>query len=197
MEEPKNNSGTLYVISGPSGSGKSSLCRLAIPQTSARLSISATTRPRSDGEVDGKDYHFLSREEFEKKIKANDFLEHAQVFGNYYGTPAKDVEEMLTQGQAVILEIDIQGATQVFKNHPDAIGILILPPSAEELEKRLRRRGRDDEAAITRRLQKSQWEIEQARENEHYKHFIVNEQLEEAVKKLVKLIEKNELSLGD
>jgi guanylate kinase len=191
MDEP-NSTGKLYVISGPSGSGKSTLCRLAIPQTSAQLSVSATTRSRSDGEVDGKDYHFLSREDFEKKIQDNKFLEYAQVFGNYYGTPAREVKQMLTQGQTVVLEIDVQGATEVFKNHPEAIGILILPPSREELEKRLRRRGREDESAIGCRLRKAQWEIEQAQKNDHYKHCVVNDQLEEAINKLVTLIGKKE-----
>ena len=188
MDEQKKYSGKLFVISGPSGSGKSSLCRLAIPQTSVRLSVSATTRYRSNGEVDGKEYHFLTREEFEKKIQAQEFLEYAEVFGNYYGTPARDVEKWLEQGQNVVLEIDVQGALQVFKNHPDAIGIFILPPNAEELEKRLRCRGREDEQIIQKRLQKAQWEIEQAHDCPQYTHKVVNDRLDEAVKQLVKIL---------
>lgn len=192
MSDAGQTTGKLYVISGPSGSGKSTLCRMAVPQTAARLSVSATTRAKSDKEIDGTDYFFLSREAFEEKIRANEFLEYADVFDNYYGTPSQAVERMQAQGQSVILEIDVQGATQVFKNRPDTIGIFILPPSSDELKNRLQRRGRDDESAIHRRLKKAQWEIDEAKKDGHYKYYIVNDQLEEAVEELVQILGQDE-----
>jgi guanylate kinase len=180
--------GRLFVVSGPSGSGKSTLCRAAVARTQARLSISATTRPRGKDEVEGKDYYFLSEKEFTAKVKAGDFLEHARVFDHYYGTPAGPVKQMLAAGETVVLEIDVQGAAQVFKNMPEAIGILILPPDMEELCGRLCRRGRDDESTINKRLSKAQWEIEQARAHGQYRHTIVNDDLNEAIAELAQWI---------
>ncbi|MBN2377317.1 MAG: guanylate kinase [Sedimentisphaerales bacterium] len=183
-----DNVGRLFVISGPSGSGKSTLTRAAIKRTGAYLSVSATTRQAGANEQDGKDYFFLTNEEFEKKIQEDQFLEYARVFDHYYGTPAENVKEKLAQGRTVLLEIDVQGAVQVFEKFPDAIGILVLPPDSVELRGRLENRKRDKSEVIEKRLKKAQWEIEQARSGGRYKHTIVNDDLHEAIEKLVNLI---------
>ena len=181
--------GRLFVISGPSGCGKSTLCREVLRRTEARLSISATTRPRSKNETDGVDYYFLSEKEFEGKIDADEFLEYARVFENYYGTPAQPVMEQLKNGQTIILEIDVQGAMQVFSRFPETIGILVLPPNREILQQRLSRRGRDDEDTIRKRLTKAEWEIEQAQSSKNFKYMVVNDDLDEAIEKMVRIIE--------
>lgn len=180
--------GRLFVISGPSGSGKSTLSREAIKRTEARLSVSATTRPRSDKEVEGKDYYFLSEEEFINKIKAEEFLEYAHVFGHYYGTPGSVVRNMLSQGHTVVLEIDVQGAAEVFKRFDSAVGILVLPPDDEELRRRLVSRARDDEETIAKRLAKAQWEIKQAQAGGRYQHTVTNDDLNQAIEAVVRLI---------
>ena len=188
-EQDTTKNGRLFVISGPSGCGKSTLCRKVLPRTNAGLSVSATTRDRSKSETDGVDYYFLSKKEFKDKIDADEFLEYAQVFENYYGTPAKPVMEKLKDGQTIILEIDVQGAIQVFNRYPEAIGILVLPPSKEILQQRLSQRGRDDKDTIKKRLDKAEWEIEQAQNNKNFKHTVVNDNLDEAIEKMVRIIE--------
>ena len=177
------------MISGPSGCGKSTLCREVLRRTEARLSISATTRHCSKNETDGVDYYFLSEKEFKDKIDADEFLEYAQVFENYYGTPAQPVMEKLKNGQTIILEIDVQGAIQVFSRFPEAIGILVLPPNREILQQRLSQRGRDNEDTIRKRLTKAEWEIEQAQNSENFKYTVVNDDLDEAIEKMVRIIE--------
>ncbi len=145
--------GTLYIISAPSGAGKTSLVKALLESTDGmQVSVSHTTRPMRPGEVDGKAYHFTDVESFKARIDSGDFLEHAEVFGNFYGTSRSAVEEMLAQGLDVILEIDWQGAAQVRKLIPEAVSIFILPPSREELERRLRGRGTDADEVIARRL---------------------------------------------
>ncbi|MBN1436041.1 MAG: guanylate kinase [Sedimentisphaerales bacterium] len=188
----KKKPGKLLVVSGPSGSGKSTLCRLAVQKTAAQLSISATTRPRSDQEVHNQDYFFLTEVEFQQRIDADQFLEFANVFGNYYGTPIEPVEKCLEQGLTVILEIDVQGATQVFSKNAQAIGILILPPSDEELKRRLCNRKRDSQETIEKRLAEAKNEIEIARQSGRFKHTIVNDNLEEALQKLVDIINQGQ-----
>jgi len=180
--------GRLLVVSGPSGSGKSTLCREAVKRTGARLSVSATTRKQSEQEVEGKDYYFLSVKEFEEKIARNEFLEYARVFDHYYGTPVKPVQEQLGAGETVILEIDVQGAGQVFERFGEAVGILVLPPKPEILQQRLTGRGRDDMDTINKRLAKGREEIEQAEKIKNFQHTIINDELEEAIKELVALI---------
>jgi len=181
------NAGRLFVVSGPSGSGKSTLCREAVKRTDAQLSISATTRLRGKNEIDGKDYFFLAEKDFLQKVDEGEFLEHARVFGNYYGTPAQAVRQQLDQGRNVVLEIDVQGAAQVFASRPNAVGILVLSPDSEELKRRLTHRGRDSTDVIEKRLQKAQQEVEQAQADGHYKHTIVNDKLETAIQELVAL----------
>ncbi|MBI9017638.1 MAG: guanylate kinase [Phycisphaerae bacterium] len=183
-----NSPGKLFVISGPSGSGKSTLTTMAVKQTGACLSISATTRGQSDSEIDGKDYFFITREQFESKISSTGFLEYAEVFGNYYGTPAAPVKKMLAEGKTVVLEIDVQGAMQVFENFPQAHGILILPPDDQELRRRLEARGRDKQEIIEQRLQKAKWEIDKAQQSNLYKNIIVNDKLEDALAEIVSIL---------
>ncbi|MBN1844077.1 MAG: guanylate kinase [Sedimentisphaerales bacterium] len=181
--------GRFLVVSGPSGSGKSTLCRRAAARTGAHLSVSATTRPKSPGEVEGRDYYFMSEPEFLAQEQAGEFLESARVFDHYYGTPRRRVQEQLDRGRTVILEIDVQGALQVFGAFPQAEGILILPPDRAELIRRLRTRRRDSEQTIEKRLAKAEWEIEQAKNSGRYGHTICNDNLEEATAALVALIE--------
>ncbi|HYW03445.1 MAG TPA: guanylate kinase [Gammaproteobacteria bacterium] len=145
--------GSLFVMTAPSGAGKTSLVRALLESLPhLRFSISCTTRPRRPGERDGEDYHFLDRVEFERRVEAGDFLEHARVFDHYYGTGRRQVEALLRAGDDVILEIDWQGARQVRSAMPECLSIFILPPSRAELERRLRDRGQDSEAVIARRL---------------------------------------------
>jgi len=183
--------GKLFVVSGPSGSGKSTLSRALTEKTGVQVSVSATTRNRGEEEVEGKDYFFLSQEEFLRQIKAGGFLEYAQVFGHYYGTPAGPVQKMLSAGQSVVLEIDVQGAGQVFKQFPEAEGILVLPPDEDELHRRLSCRGRDDAQTIKKRLAKAKWEIQQAQDCPNFKHVIVNENLQVAIEQIIAIV-KNE-----
>ncbi len=158
--------GTLYIISAPSGAGKTSLVKALVESTDdITVSVSHTTRPGRPGEIDGKHYHFTDVETFLGMIGDNAFLEHAEVFGNFYGTSRSRVLEMMAQGVDVILEIDWQGAQQVRQKMPEAVSIFILPPSREELERRLRGRGTDSEEVIARRL------AEAVTEMSHYQEF--------------------------
>lgn len=189
----KGDRGQLFVVSGPSGSGKSTLSREAVRRTGASLSISTTTRSPGPSEVNGKDYTFISKEEFIEKISQNEFLEYAEVFGHYYGTPATTVHQKIEAGQTIVLEIDVQGAKQVFSRYPNAIGILIVPPNTEELHRRLNQRGRDNVETMKKRLEKAQWEIDQAKVDLHFKYTIINDHLEQAIEELGTIIEsKNE-----
>jgi guanylate kinase len=174
--------GKLIVLTGPSGVGKGTLLRSLLDRhQELYLSISATTRSPRGAEVDGKDYYFVSRHEFEQKIQAGELLEWAEYAGNYYGTPRSAVKERIDRGQWVILEIELEGARQVLKSFPDALSIFILPPSVDELERRIRGRGQDLEAAIARRLQRAKTEIAAAGE---FQIQIVNDDLETALLKI-------------
>ncbi len=188
--------GRLLILSGPSGSGKSTLCREAIPRSGAVLSVSATTRPPGKQEEEGVDYYFLSKPEFQKKIEAGEFLEHAEVFGHYYGTPAEAVRKKLKEGKTVVLEIDVQGAMQVFEKFPRAEGILILPPTMEVLKQRLLDRRREDEKTIQGRLAKARWEIEQARSSGRYRYELVNDDLRHTIDRLTAILNGNQQFFG-
>ncbi|MEO0949504.1 MAG: guanylate kinase [Cyanobacteria bacterium J06641_5] len=174
--------GTLVVISGPSGVGKGTLVQALLErQPQLHLSVSATTRAARAGETDGVDYYFWTRDRFEAAIAAGEFLEHAEYAGNYYGTPQGPIAEKLNGGQAVLLEIELVGARAVRQVFPTALSIFLLPPSLEVLETRLRERGTDDNAAIGRRLERARAEI--AAQDE-FDLQIVNDDLETALQVL-------------
>ena len=186
--------GNVYVVTAPSGAGKTTLVRaLLAADPQVQLSVSYTTRTPRVGEVDGKDYHFTTREAFEKMIHSCALLEHAEVFGNYYGTSHSWIESMLVQGQDILLEIDWQGAQQVRRLLPDAIGIFILPPSMTTLEDRLRGRGKDSEEVILRRLAAAKEEISHVDE---FDYVIINDHFDEAMRDLVSVIRAERLKLG-
>ena len=169
----KGKRGVLFVFSGPSGVGKGTLKAKLFEEFAGRIasSVSATTRGPREGEVDGKDYFFISRQEFERRVKNNEFLEHAEFAGNCYGTPRAYVEKLLDSGMNVVLEIDVQGALQVMKSMPECVSVFILPPSFEELEHRLRGRGTETEEKVRERLETAKRELPYAPQ---YDYQIVN-----------------------
>ena len=174
--------GNVFVISAASGTGKTTLVsRLVQQHPNVRVSVSHTTRPPRAGEVNGQHYHFVSEEEFVRLAGEGAFLEHAQVFGNYYGTSYESVQSMCEQGYDVILEIDVQGAQQVRKALPEALSIFILPPSLAVLEQRLRQRQTDSEEVITRRLSEAVDEIQQALT---FDYVVSNRSLQQAEEEL-------------
>jgi guanylate kinase len=177
---------SVYIISAPSGSGKSTLVtRLMRQVTRLHFSISYTTRPLRGNERDGHDYFFIAREEFEKRIKNKEFLEHAQVFGNYYGTHVSELDRAEAEGNDLVLDIDVQGARQLKERIPAAVSIFILPPSREILEKRLRDRGEDSEPVIRRRLHDAAEEI---RNYSNYDYVLVNREVDSSVEALVSIV---------
>jgi guanylate kinase len=179
-------SGHIFIISAASGTGKTTLVsRLSANQPDIRISISHTTRMPREGEQNGVHYHFVSRSEFEEMIAGNAFIEHANVYGNYYGTSLKAVESLTQQGYNVILEIDVQGAEQIRRLLPEATSIFILPPSMTELTERLQNRGTDSEEVIAYRLEKSREEIEQSK---LFDYVIVNQELTQAEQDLLAII---------
>ncbi|KEA63531.1 Guanylate kinase [Marinobacterium lacunae] len=184
--------GHLYIVSAPSGAGKTSLVKALLERDAqVVVSVSHTTRPRREGEIDGVDYNFVTPEQFETKIENGQFLEYAEVFGNKYGTSQVWVQEQLEKGLDVILEIDWQGAEQVRRLMPEARSIFILPPSREVLERRLRGRGTDTEEVIQRRLSKTVSEIS------HYGEFdylIINDDFATALADLASLFRSARLT---
>ena len=187
MSEHKNEQGKIVVISGPSGVGKSTICREVIKRLdNSVLSVSLTTRAPGNGEADGQDYRFVSREEFRKRIDQGLMLEYAEVFGNLYGTPEDEVEKWYKAGKTVILEIDVQGGRQARKIYQDLIMIFVLPPSRKDLADRIGMRGRDDVESVERRLGMADTEIAAAWQ--HYDHMVINDNLEQAVNDIVKII---------
>jgi guanylate kinase len=186
--------GTLYVVSAPSGAGKTSLVRALLDSAGDQLvlSVSHTTRAPRPGEADGRDYHFVSMETFQRMIGAGAFLEHAQVFDNAYGTARAGIETQLAQGRDVILEIDWQGARQVRRALPESIGIFILPPTRQALEERLRGRGQDDETVIARRMRDAISEMSHYAE---YDYLVINDVFRTAHDELASIIRSRRLRL--
>ena len=183
-----NHKGLLIVISGFSGAGKGTLMKKLIENYDQyALSISMTTRAPREGEVDGREYFFSTREQFEDKIKQGGFIEHAQYCGNYYGTPKDYVEEQLEAGKDVILEIEIQGAMKVKEQFPDAVLLFVMPPSIAVLHQRLVGRGTETEEVIIQRLQRAN---EEAVGIEEYDYIIINDDLDICVKELHELLDK-------
>ncbi|MBV8046180.1 MAG: guanylate kinase [Paludibacterium sp.] len=188
MTQPR---GTIFIVVAPSGAGKTSLvAALLDAEPTVCLSVSYTTRPPREGEVDGKHYHFVSREVFEAMIRQGDFLEYAEVYGNYYGTSQAWIRAQQAEGRDVLLEIDWQGARQVRQVFPDAVGIFIVPPSIEELERRLRGRATDTPEVIARRLASARQEIDMIPE---YDYMVVNDQFEHARLDLISIVRARRL----
>lgn len=186
----KNGGGKVVVVSGPSGVGKSTICKEVVKRLkNAHLSISVTTRPKSESEVDGRDYRFVSKERFQQLVNDGSLLEHAEVFGNFYGTPKDKVEEALRIGETIILEIDVQGAKKVKAIYPAAVMIFILPPTHKELAERMNLRGREDAQESEKRLNGAGVEIAAAWQ--YYEHMVINDDLEQAVKEIIQIIKQS------
>ncbi|MDI6713823.1 MAG: guanylate kinase [Thermodesulfovibrio sp.] len=182
--------GDIFVLSAPSGTGKTTICeRLIKSLPNLKMSISHTTRKPRIGERDGVDYFFVDREVFETMIKNNDFVEWAEVYGNFYGTSKKVINELFQSGNDVLLDIDIQGAKNIKKTYPDSVLIFILPPSLEELEKRLKQR-KEEIDTIKMRLNKVKEEISQYK---IYDYLVINDDLDKAVKEILCIITAEKL----
>lgn len=180
--------GLLLIISGPSGVGKTTITHHVITRVNAVFSVSMTTRPITKEDTEGVDYYFVDEAEFKWQRDAGHLLEWAKVFGHYYGTPKRAVEEQLANGRLVILEIDVEGAVQIKESMPECFALFIEPPSEEVLLQRLRRRQREDEQTIRGRFAKAKHEIARAKECGVYDKFIVNDKLEQAVDMAVQAI---------
>jgi len=191
MNEAKGRKGRVVIVSGPSGVGKSTICKDVVKRlNNVYLSVSVTTRPKSEKEADGDDYWFISEQEFKERIDKGLLLEYAEVFGHLYGTPKDKVDEALQRGRTVILEIDVRGAKQAKAIFPDAVMIFILPPSAKTLAERMSRRGREGTDAAEERLDGAGTEIAAAWQ--YYKHMVINEDLQQAVNECVQIIKSAE-----
>ncbi len=189
--------GLLIVVSGPSGTGKGTVCGELLTQAQdLAYSISATTRQPRAGEVDGRNYYFMEKAEFEQKIAEGGFLEYANVYGNYYGTPLAKIEERLAAGEDILLEIDTQGALNVMQKCPDGLFIFLVPPSLAELERRIRGRGSETAESLERRMGSAKKEIEDGRK---YGYVVVNDTVKKAVSRIMAIrmaehcrVEKNQ-----
>lgn len=182
-----NDKGLLIVLSGPSGVGKGTVRKalFEMPEQNFVYSVSMTTRKKRPGEVEGKDYYFVSREEFEEKIKEGKFLEHAEFVGNYYGTPLDKVNEQLNLGKELILEIEVEGAAQVREKCKDAVFIFLAPPSKAALYKRLKRRGTESEEVIKERIDKANREFKLAFK---YDYIVINDEVRNAADRIMAII---------
>ncbi|MBU1077931.1 MAG: guanylate kinase [Spirochaetes bacterium] len=183
-----NKKGRLIILSSPSGGGKSTICKhLKEKQPELGYSVSTTTRMPRNGEKDGKDYFFVNKKEFKKAVKEGLFAEWAKVHNHYYGTARKVIDDFIKKGKTCLLDIDIQGGLQLMRSYPDAVSIFILPPSFEELERRLRNRKTDSERTIRIRLRNAKKELEYQK---FYDHTVVNSILDETINKIVEIINK-------
>lgn len=181
------NRGLLLVVSGPSGTGKGTVCKaLMEKRPDIHLSVSATTRQPRPGEVDGQSYYFLSEQEFRSMIEKKDFIEWACFCQNYYGTPKSKVEEQLAAGRDVILEIEVQGAMQVKSKFPEAVFVFVMAPSVEELERRLSGRGTESAEVVRERLKTALWEYSNM---EKYNYILLNDDVDQAVERLISIID--------
>lgn len=190
IDTDQKETGTLYIVSAPSGAGKTTLCRALLDKCAEmEYSVSYTTRKPRDGEVNGVDYYFISKEEFRKRIEDGMWAEWAEVHGNYYGTSAEFIDKKVLAGKEILLDIDVQGAVQIMKRYPESVSIFVMPPepALDTLEERMKSRGTDSEEVILKRLVNAKKEMEK---RDLYKHVIVNDDLSEAVRLLVDLVEK-------
>ena len=193
MKSRKNEPGVLIIVSAPSGCGKSTVVhRLMEKRENLRFSVSATTRKPREGETDGVDYYFVSRQEFRRMVEENEFLEHAEYVGNCYGTPRAPVEEQLKKGCDVYLDIDVQGAMQVKALRPETLMIFLMPPSVEELERRLVKRGNNTPEEIKGRLAAAEREFAF---RDRFDHVVVNDEVERAVDEISQLIDEQKRKL--
>ena len=187
MDEDKSKEGKVVVISGSSGVGKTTISKEAVRRLDdAYLSVSVTTRLQSSNEADGRDYWFVSQEEFQRRVDEDLLLEHAEVFGHFYGTPKDKIDEALGAGKTVVLEIDVQGARQTKMIYPDAVLIFILPPTQKELAQRINHRGREDAETAEERLDEASNEIAAAWQ--YYDNMVINDDLEQAINEVVQII---------
>ena len=184
------SNGRLIVFSAPSGCGKGTMLAEILKNDNFYCAVSATTRSPRDGEADGVNYHFLSKEQFEEKIQSNGLLEFAQYCGNYYGTLKSEVDDNIASGKDVILEIEVQGAMKIRKLRPDALFIFVAPPSLKELERRLRKRGTETDDVIEKRVGEAARELSYA---DKYDYIIVNDALEDAVNDFMTVIRAEKL----
>lgn len=185
--DSKSRRGKVIVVSGPSGVGKSTICREVVGRLdNLDLSVSMTTRPPGPGEEDGRDYWFVSKEEFRRRMQEGMLLESAEVFGNMYGTPKDKVDEALKAGRSVVLEIDVQGGRQVKAAYNDAVMVFILPPNDKVLAHRIGQRGRDSEEVVQTRLEGASSEIAAAWQ--HYDNMVINEDLDHAVAEVMQIV---------
>lgn len=183
----KNKKGLLVIFSGPSGSGKGTIMKsLLASREDTVLSVSMTTRAPRPGEIDGYHYHFVTREEFQKTIEEDGFLEYAEYNGNFYGTPEAPIRRLLNEGKNVMLEIEVQGAEKVMDHRSDVVSIFITTPSYEELERRLRGRGTEPEEVIQGRMKTSQYELSRAF---RYQYIVLNDEVEKAVERIITIID--------
>ncbi len=181
--------GLLLVLAGPSGVGKTSIVHDLVRRFDGVFSVSATTRARTPSEREGVDYYFVDEATFQRMVDEDRFLEHAQVFGrSWYGTPEEPVRRQLDAGRLVILDIDVQGAENVKRKIPESLTVFVLPPSEDELLRRLRGRGREDESSIQRRFAESQREIARARGGCTFEHFVVNDNLERVADEIAGMV---------
>ena len=186
--------GLLIVVSGASGTGKGTVCKKILSDLpEVAYSISATTRAPRPGEVDGKEYYFLSVEEFKSWIADGKFLEHAEVYGNFYGTPLNKIEERLNRGEDILLEIDVQGALNVKRKCPEGVYIFLLPPSLEELKRRIEGRGTETPESLARRMKNALAEINVGLE---YDYVVVNDSVENAVEKIKAILTAERLKVA-
>lgn len=178
--------GRLFVISGPSGVGKGTITTEVLKRIpSLKKAVTYTTRTPRPGEVAGKDYHFVNRDEFERLKCQGEFLEWAEVYGNFYGSPKREVERLLSEGFDVVLVLDVQGALSVKAQYPDSVLVFLKPPSLEELRRRLEERGTEPPEVIERRMLKASWEMQQAGK---FDHIVVNDELDKAVDEIIRII---------
>lgn len=183
-----SSKGFLLILSSPSGGGKTTLCKMILENIKDTVySVSATTREKRKGETDGKDYYFLTEEEFLQKEKEGFFAETAFVHGKRYGTPKKFLDEMIEKGKIVVMDIDVIGAINIMKQYPNSVSIFIMPPSLEELEERLKKRSRDGVEDIRLRLENAKKEIEFSK---HFKYTVINRNIDEAFQSIKEIIEK-------